>query len=174
MASTRKTVWAWPALLSLAVLAVLAAGAQAVDVPARNSAPEHRSVREARVLIEQKRWAPAERLLAAHVRAEPQDADAHNLLGFSLRNLGRLQESLVAYRRALELDPAHLGAHEYIGEVYVQLGNLAQARVHLDALTRLCPTGCAELDDLRASLDKAQSAAGRPGLMRSTPSSAPR
>lgn len=124
----------------------------AVDVPNRNSPPEHRSMREARALIAEKRWAQAERILAAHAKAEPQDADAHNLLGFSLRNLGRLNESLVAYRRALELDPGHLGAHEYIGEAYVQLGDLPRARVHLEALVRLCPSGCPELDDLRASL----------------------
>lgn len=124
----------------------------AVDVPNRNSPPEHRSMREARGLIAEKRWAQAERILAAHAKAEPQDADVHNLLGFSLRNLGRLNESLVAYRRALELDPGHLGAHEYIGEAYVQLGDLARARAHLEALIRLCPSGCSELDDLRASL----------------------
>jgi cytochrome c-type biogenesis protein CcmH/NrfG len=131
---------------------LVATAAFAVDVPNRNAPPEHRSMREARTLIAEKRWAQAERILAAYVKAEPQDADAHNLLGFSLRNLGRLKESLVAYRRALELDPGHLGAHEYIGEAYVQLGDLARARVHLEALVRLCPSGCSELDDLRASL----------------------
>lgn len=131
---------------------LLAMPAWAVDVPSRNAPPEHRSMREARALIAEKRWARAERVLAAYVAAEPQDADAHNLLGFSLRNMGRLNESLVAYRRALELDPAHLGAHEYIGEAYVQLGDLARARIHLEALVRLCPSGCSELDDLRASL----------------------
>jgi len=126
----------------------------AVDVPSRNPAPEHRVVREARALIAQQRWGQAERLLAAHVRLEPRDADAHNLLGFSLRKLGQLQAALVAYRRALELDPEHLGAHEYIGEAYVLLGDLPRARVHLAALERLCPAGCPELEDLRASLSR--------------------
>jgi cytochrome c-type biogenesis protein CcmH/NrfG len=129
--------------------------AAAVDVPNRNSPPEHRTMREARALVAQQRWAQAEQLLATHVRQEPRDADAHNLLGFSLRNLGRLQASLVAYRRALELDPDHLGAHEYIGEAYVQLGDMARARTHLAALERLCPAGCPELEDLRASLQAA-------------------
>ena len=140
------------ALLALMGAMLLALPVWAVDVPNRNAPPEHRSMREARALIAEKRWAHAERVLAAHVVAEPQDADAHNLLGFSLRNLGRLEESLVAYRRALELDPGHLGAHEYIGEAYVQLRDLARARVHLEALVRLCPLGCSELDDLLASL----------------------
>ena len=144
-------------LLALMGTLLVAAPAAAVDVPNRNSPPEHRSLREARALIAEKRWARAERVLAAYVVVEPQDADAHNLLGFSLRNLGRLNESLVAYRRALELDPAHLGAHEYIGEAYVQLGDLARAWVHLESLVRLCPSGCSELDDLRTSLAAAGS-----------------
>jgi cytochrome c-type biogenesis protein CcmH/NrfG len=143
--------------LALISAVLVATPTFAVDVPNRNSPPEHRSMREARALIAEKRWAHAERILAAHVKAEPQDADAHNLLGFSLRNLGRLNESLVAYRRALELDPAHLGAHEYIGEAYVQLGDLARSRAHLEALVRLCPAGCSELDDLRGSLAAAGS-----------------
>jgi len=141
-----------PLLLLLMSAWLFALPVRAVDVPNRNSPPEHRSMREARTLIAEKRWAQAERILSAHAKAEPQDADAHNLLGFTLRNLGRLNESLVAYRRALELDPGHLGAHEYIGEAYVQLGDLARARTHLEALVRLCPSGCSELDDLRASL----------------------
>ncbi len=152
---------------------LVATAAFAVDVPNRNSPPEHRAMREARTLIAEKRWAQAERILAAHVKAEPQDADAHNLLGFSLRNLGRLNESLVAYRRALELDPGHLGAHEYIGEAYVQLGDVARARAHLEALIRLCPSGCSELDDLRASL---AAAGARPaaGVTASQAASRPR
>jgi cytochrome c-type biogenesis protein CcmH/NrfG len=127
-------------------------------------------MREARALIAQQRWAQAEQILVNHVRQEPQDADAHNLLGFSLRNLGRLQASLVAYRRALELDPDHLGAHEYIGEAYVQLGDLVRARTHLAALERLCPTGCPELEDLQASLQAAGARTSSAGQAASAPS----
>ncbi|MEN9417786.1 MAG: hypothetical protein RI988_1406 [Pseudomonadota bacterium] len=147
----------WTALLAMACFSAWAA-----DVPNRNPPAEHRSLREARELIAQQRWAQAERLLDAHVRVEPQDADAHNLLGFSLRKLGRLQASLGPYTRALELDPNHLGAHEYIGEAYVQLGDLPRARTHLAALERLCPAGCPELDDLRASLQGAGARAAPP------------
>jgi tetratricopeptide (TPR) repeat protein len=153
------------ALLALMGAVLLALPVWAVDVPNRNAPPEHRSMREARALIAEKRWAQAERVLAAHAVAEPQDADAHNLLGFSLRNLGRLEESLVAYRRALALDPAHLGAHEYIGEAYVQLGDLARG-------WGSCSTGslARTLSVLRAR--ELQSEAGRPGLMRSMASRA--
>lgn len=158
-----KSMGRWTSLCGLVILVVLTAlmpvsPGLAADVPERNSPTEHRAMREARAWIAERRWADAQRILAAHVVAEPRDADAHNLLGFSLRNLGRVQESLVPYRRALELDPGHLGAHEYIGEAYLQLGELARARFHLAALQRLCPQGCPELDDLRAAVAEAERA----------------
>lgn len=152
-----------------AVAALLSMAAHAADVPARNAPPQARALREARVLVAERRWAEAERILSAHVRVDGRDADAYNLLGFSLRHLDRMPQALAAYRRALELDPAHLGAHEYIGEAYIRIGDLEQAQRHLDALVRLCPSGCAELEDLRASLQQARRVPAGPPLPPSSP-----
>ena len=48
-------------------------------------------------------------------------ADIYNLLGFSYRKLENpdLDKSFAAYMMALELDPNHAGAHEYLGELYL-------------------------------------------------------
>ena len=48
-------------------------------------------------------------------------ADIYNLLGFSYRKLENpeLDKSFAAYMMALEIDPEHVGAHEYLGELYL-------------------------------------------------------
>src|SRR3977135_3458856 len=41
----------------------------------------------------------------------PDHPPAYNNLGIALLNQRRIDEAVAAYRRALELDPAHSGAH---------------------------------------------------------------
>ena len=52
-------------------------------------------------------------------------------------------------------DADHKGAHEYLGELYVETGDLASAREQLAVLTRLCPQGCEERKDLEEALASA-------------------
>ena len=58
-------------------------------------------------------------------------------------------------KKALDFDPEHKGALEYLGELYVQTGELAKAREHVVLLTKLCPQGCEELEDLQKALAQA-------------------
>jgi tetratricopeptide (TPR) repeat protein len=81
-----------------------------------------------------------------------QHADVHNLIGFSLRKTGDYGQAYAYYRKALELDPEHKGALEYLGELYVETGQLDKAREHVVILKRLCPAGCEELTDLEAAI----------------------
>lgn len=110
---------------------------------------------QARQLIGQQDWAGAATLLAGYTRAKPGSADGFNLLGYSYRHLQRYDESLAAYTQALKLDPSHRGAHEYIGEAYLQLGRLDKAKEHLDALDRLCFFSCEEYRDLKRAYEAA-------------------
>ncbi len=109
----------------------------------------------ARALIEKKDWAGAAEQLAAYTRAHPNSADGFNLLGYSYRHLKRYDESLSAYNQALALNPKHRGAHEYIGEAYLQLGQIDKAKVHLDTLDRLCFFPCEEYTDLKKAYEAA-------------------
>jgi Flp pilus assembly protein TadD len=52
-------------------------------------------------------------------RRNPEHADLQNFLGYSYRNLKQFDLAFTHYKRALELDPRHRGAHEYIGEAYL-------------------------------------------------------
>jgi len=80
---------------------------------------------------------------------DSQQADVYNLLGFTLRKTGDYETSLTYYTKALDLQPDHKGAHEYLGELFVETGKLDKAKDQLAALEKLCPNGCEERDDLQ-------------------------
>jgi tetratricopeptide (TPR) repeat protein len=59
-------------------------------------------------------------------KRNPDHADLQNNLGFAYRNLKQYDLAFKHYKRAIELDPRHRGAHEYIGEAYLMTGDLAR------------------------------------------------
>lgn len=82
-----------------------------------------------------------------------QQADVYNLLGFTLRKTGDFTTALTYYNKALELKPDHRAAREYLGELYVETGDMAKAKEQLASLQKLCPAGCDELSDLQKAID---------------------
>jgi tetratricopeptide (TPR) repeat protein len=62
------------------------------------------------------------------VKKQPNSYPAWSELGFSLRKLGKFDDSLEAYDRALKIKPAYTPAIEYRGEAYLELGKLTEAR----------------------------------------------
>lgn len=92
--------------------------------------------------------------LEAVIDRRPDDADAHNWLGYSLRKLKRYDVAEKHYLEALKLDPKHIGAHEYLGELYVETKRLDLAKQQLSALEKLCPNGCEEREDLERAIEK--------------------
>ena len=106
----------------------------------------------ARALMAEGDFAAALPPLTAASANMPTNADVFNLLGYAYRNLGRLDESAVAYERALALDPDHLGALEYQGELFILLDDVESAKRNAARLVTLCPAGCAELHDLTGDI----------------------
>jgi tetratricopeptide (TPR) repeat protein len=94
-------------------------------------------------------------LLSAIVQRDPRNADALNLMGFSLRKTGQYELALQYYNAALAIDPRNLGANEYLGELYVQMGQLAKAKQQLAVLTAACGADCPQTRDLTAALANA-------------------
>ncbi|WP_411909479.1 tetratricopeptide repeat protein [Mesorhizobium sp. B263B1A] len=84
---------------------------------------------------------------------DTQQADVYNLLGFTLRKTGDFKTALTYYTKALELKPDHKAAREYLGELYVETGDMDKAKEQLASLEKLCPAGCDELSDLRQAID---------------------
>src|ERR1700733_7222292 len=147
------------ALLSLPVRAVLAIAlglapvvsttpAFAVDNIESTDAPDLTSVR-AKLAAKDYAAALAE---LRDLAQDTQQADVYNLLGFTLRKTGDFKTSLTYYVKALELQPDHKAAHEYLGELYVQTGNMEKAKEQLAILAKLCPGGCEEREDLQKAI----------------------
>lgn len=107
---------------------------------------------KAEYLIKGEKYEEAIPILQSVVADNPRDADAWNYLGFCARKLGRKEEALGYYQKALAISPNHKGAHEYLGELYLQMGDLAKAEEQLTILKGLCPSGCEELEDLEADI----------------------
>jgi tetratricopeptide (TPR) repeat protein len=84
---------------------------------------------------------------------EKKNPDAWNYLGYSQRNVGLLDESLKSYKKALKLDRKHLGANEYIGELYLMLNDPKKAKKHLKRLSKYCGD-CEQYQDLDQAINK--------------------
>jgi cytochrome c-type biogenesis protein CcmH/NrfG len=87
---------------------------------------------------------------------DTQNADVYNLLGFTLRKTGDYTTSLSYYSKALDLQPDHKAAREYLGELYVETGHMDKAKEQLATLTKLCPAGCEEREDLEKAIASKQ------------------
>jgi len=99
-------------------------------------------------------WAGAASMLKEALASDPNNPTYHNLYAYSLRKGPNPDMNLVFkhYNEALRLDPKHRGAHEYIGEAYLMVGNVAKAKEHLGALDKLCFFPCVEYTDLKKSI----------------------
>ena len=116
------------------------------------SKPADPNFSQAKAMIEARNYGPALPLLQQVVAKDPRNADAYNLLGYATRKSGNAQASLQYYTTALQIDPKHLGAHEYIGEAYLMLDQPQQAEQHLARLDSLCVFGCTEYRMLKAAI----------------------
>lgn len=111
-------------------------------------------------LINEKRYDEALASLDAARAAFGPHPDILTYQGYAWRKKGRFDRAESYYRQALAIAPAHRGATEYYGELKVEQGDLAGARLMLAALDRTCAYGCAEAEELRRWID----AGGEPGL----------
>lgn len=105
-----------------------------------------------RAAVDAEQWPVAIIAFTKATGLQPKSADAFNLLAFSQRKSGRLDDAFKNYRKALAIDPKHRGAHEYLGEAYLQAKNLTAAKKELATLKKLCGTTCEEYQDLAADI----------------------
>jgi tetratricopeptide (TPR) repeat protein len=112
-----------------------------VCVEARKGAlPDEAVTDYALALIEAERFEEA--LATLDLREGPDDAKALNYRGFATRKLGRLDESIGHYLKAVSLAPRYVEAREYLGEAYLSNGQLDRAEQQLTIIETLCGTSC--------------------------------
>jgi TolA-binding protein len=111
--------------------------------------------------IEKQDYPTAIRLLESVVSRDGKNADAYNWLAYAVRLNGDAARAIPIYQKALQLDPKHRGAHEYIGEAYLVLGDLGKAKEHLAQLDKLCFFPCSQYRDLKQAVQAYESSGGR-------------
>lgn len=80
------------------------------------------------------------------------NADINNLLGFASRKLKLYPASAAYYIKALKINPNHLGALEYQGELFVVTKKLAAAKKNLRKIEQLAGKNSEEAIDLRKAI----------------------
>jgi Tfp pilus assembly protein PilF len=143
-----------PSFLSFTFSAFLLVPAAAL--PADSGPPVRTDpvLEQATKAVSSKDWPQAQAVLKDGLARDPNNADYHNLYAYSIRKGASPDMNLVFkhYNEALRLDPKHRGAHEYIGEAYLMVGNLPKAKEHLSSLDKLCFFPCSEFSDLKKSI----------------------
>lgn len=78
--------------------------------------------------------------------------DILNEYAFALRKSGNLGKAEIFYNKALNIDPNHKGALEYIGELYVDTKRMDKAK---QTLIKLENCKCPEYAELKSYIDQA-------------------
>jgi Tfp pilus assembly protein PilF len=145
-------------LLSVIMLVIGLAFCQRVavaDMPEPKTKMENPNIVTGRQAIQAKDFKAAVGHLTKAVQEEPKNADAHSMLGYSYRKVGTFDKSMEHYQTALKIDSGHRSAHEYLGELYLDMNQPDNADKQLAALKKACPFfgKCEEYDDLKRALD---------------------
>lgn len=142
------------AILSTLLTATLLMPLAEAAPPSSYDNPSTEWMRKAKTNIDAGNYAASIEVLNKTVSKDPGNADAYSLLGYSHRKLKQYEEAEHYYGKALSLDPEHVSALEYLGELYVETGRLADADRMLKRIDDACYFHCSEYDDLQAMIDR--------------------
>ena len=104
---------------------------------------------EARVALEEKRWAEARERIAVAIDLAPDQPGLHALAGEVEEAAGEAEPAFRRYREAFELDPKNTVLAEKVGDLAVKLGDPALAVTVFDALARNDPKYREQADEAR-------------------------
>ena len=148
-------------ILSAVVIALAAqhAALAADTAPPVSAAPD--KLAQARELIKAKKWSEAVSELQRV--NDSASADWNNLMGYSMRRGATpdLEASERFYNEALRINPNHLGALEYSGQLYLMKGDLGSAEKRLAVLDKACSFGCDEYTDLKKAIERFKAAGNK-------------
>ena len=88
-------------------------------------------------MLEQELYVDAIDELHYELDYDPDNADILSLLGYSYRKTQNYEDALTFYEWALNAKPDHLGANEYLGELYLDTNRLDKAEQQLKILSNM-------------------------------------
>ena len=138
--------------ISYSAIAAGGGGGGESNVSYGSGSSESAEMMKAKVAIAQEDFDRALEYLEQVRDDDPNNADAWNLTGFSLRKTGKYEASEKAYTKALLIDPKHSQAIEYMGELYLTLNKPAKAEALLARLEDLCTFNCKERNMLAKAI----------------------
>jgi tetratricopeptide (TPR) repeat protein len=99
-------------------------------------------------LMHVRQFAAAQAMFEQAIRENPNFAEAHNNLGFTLRQQGpqNYAKALQHYNKAIQLKPTMPETYEYRGVLFAKMGRKAEAEKDLDILKKLNPKLAGELE----------------------------
>lgn len=156
---------AW--MVGMALLLALASPARAImsGAESRLEASSDADYAAGKAAFEREDWPGTIANLTLVVMRRPWHDNAHAMLGYAWRKLGRYDLSFASYHETLALNPRHRGALAYLGEAYLELGREEHARATLLRLAEVCDlvvmafdnqgwkSGCEELLELKAAFE---------------------
>lgn len=75
------------------------------------------------------------------------------MAGYATRHLGRVDDALMLYGKALAANPNRTDTRQYLGEAYLQKGDTGKAKTELAEIARLCgSTACQDYQKLSTEI----------------------
>ncbi|WP_295556077.1 tetratricopeptide repeat protein [uncultured Hyphomicrobium sp.] len=93
--------------------------------------------------------------------AQTKDERVLTYIGFATRKLGRVDEALPLYSRALAINPNYVVARAYLGEAFLTKGEPGRARAELDEIAQRCGASCPAYVDLKSHIADYEAAASK-------------
>ena len=80
-----------------------------------------------------------------------------NYIGYSTRKLGRVDEAMTYYQKALSVNPDYTVARAYLGEAFLEQGKLDLAKAQLGEIEKRCGQSCVEFTALSGQITSFES-----------------
>ena len=139
---------------------LLAFSLSTLDLKAADSGPPPEIIKktnptyaEAKTLVKSKKFDKAVVMLEELLKDSKNSSnpDILNDYAYSLRNLKQYDKAEKFYLDALKINPKHLGANEYLGELYLLTKRPEEAKKRLEVL-KTC--NCEEYKELKEKIEK--------------------
>lgn len=96
--------------------------------------------------------------LAQFQKAKNQDDPRIlNYIGYTTRKLGRVAEAMTYYQKALKINPDYTVARAYLGEAFLEQGDVKLAKEQLAEIEKRCGNACIEFTTLSGQIKSFES-----------------